>query len=149
MSSQSNINVASASRDAPFGVMVLSVGNGTDTLDECVSLFEALELELFGHARQVGGSLPSFSPSAGFDIFDDVVVHLGQLVLAVVVELLILFFKHSDISVSFVHVLEVRRKFGSSFERHQKRELTHGHLNLGGYLGEAHERLCQHIFIII
>ena len=84
--------------------------------------------------------LPSFSSSAGFDIFYDIVVHLGQLVLAVVVELLILFFKFSNLVSSLSHVLEVRREFRSSFERHQQRELSGRHLV--GDLREAHESFC-------
>ena len=62
------------------------------------------------------------------NIFDDVVVHLGQLVLAIVIELLILFFKFSDLTSSFSHVLEVRRELSLLFERHQKGELSHRHL---------------------
>jgi hypothetical protein len=147
VSSQSNVNGTSSVLDSPLGVMVLLISDGTDTLDESIGLLKASEFELFGHARQIGGSLPSFGSSSGFNIFDDVVVHLGQLVLAIVIELLILFFKFSDLTSSFSHVLEVRREFGSCFERHQQGELSHRHLV--GDLGEAHERLCQHILLLI
>lgn len=147
MGSQSNVNNTSSLFDSPFGVVILLISDDSHTLDEIVSLFEARELKLLCHAREILSGLPSFSSSAGLDIFYDIVVHLGQLVLAVVVELLILFFKFSNFVSSFSHVLEVRREFRSSFERHQQRELSGRHLV--GDLREAHESFCQHILFII
>jgi hypothetical protein len=147
VSSQSNVNDTSSVLDGPLGVVILLISDSSDTLDESVSLFEAGELKLLSHAREIFGGLPSFSSSAGFDIFYDVVVHFGKLVLAVIVELLILFFKFSNLVSSFSHVLEVRRHFGSSFEGHQQRELSGRHLV--GDLREAHESFCQHILFII
>jgi hypothetical protein len=93
--------------------MVFSVADMSYTLAESVSLFERGKLELFSHAREILSSLPSFSSSTSFNVLNDVVVHLSELILAVVVELLVFKFKSSEFSVSNRSSLELGRHIGN------------------------------------
>jgi hypothetical protein len=93
--------------------MVFSVADMSYTLAESVGLFERGKLELFSHAGEILSSLPSFSSSTSFNVLNDVVVHLSELILAVVVELLVFKFKSSEFSVSNRSSLELGRHIGN------------------------------------